>query len=267
MVSFDNVTQNDLKKIKKYGFIEKKGKSAAELMRYEGECTLVLYKNGRLLLQGKKDAVENTKKILGYHSISNETRNIGLSVGSDETLKGDTFGGIVVCGFKSDDIIRDDLKSMGVKDSKELTKPQISELAQALIAKYPGNFHVENVFPKEYNNYVTKMNVTKLLDMLHEKCHKKLSKTAIHIVDLYPGCSVGDIKETKAESKYPEVAAASIIARYYGLMQIRELEKKAGFFIPFGSSNVEPGLLEIKKKSLNPYDFVKMNFRNVQEFF
>jgi len=123
------------------------------------------------------------------------------------------------------------------------------------------------LYKKRLKKLNVKMNVTQIMDLLHKKCYTKLARTAVHIVDKYPGCSVGNIMETKAESKYYEVAAASIIARYFGLMQIRTLEMKAGFFIPFGSSNVESALLEIRKKSLDPSKLVKMKFRNVIRFF
>ena len=148
-----------------------------------------------------------------------------------------------------------------------MLNPDIVKLAKTLIEKYPKNYHVENLSPKDYNKLNVKMNVTQIMDLLHKKCYTKLARTAVHIVDKYPGCSVGNIMETKAESKYYEVAAASIIARYFGLMQIRTLEMKAGFFIPFGSSNVESALLEIRKKSLDPSKLVKMKFRNVIRFF
>lgn len=268
MPSFDNIDEKSLLKLKKYGFCIDKTKSIHEQIRYIGKSTLILYKTNKLLIQGSKDNVIDTVKLIEFLGIVKKIKTfVGLAVGTDETLKGDTFGGIVVAGFKADDNIRKDLIEMGVKDSKKLIRPQIVELAMMIIEKYPKNFHVEDVSPKTYNQYMSKMNVTKLLDKLHLRCYNKLSKNAIFIVDKYPGCDVGDIRETKADSKYPEVAAASIIARYYGLLQIKNLEQSAGFFIPFGSSNVESGLLELRKKDLDPSLYVKVNFRNVVSYF
>lgn len=267
MVSIDGVKESQLKKLKKFGYSEEPVKSDREAARYKGDATLVLFNTGKLLIQGSKESVAEAKKIADFIGIGEKPRFSGLAVGSDETLKGDTFGGIVVCGFKADDKIREELKVMGVRDSKELLKPQIVELAKVLVEKFPKNFHVENIFPKEYNKMNTIMNVTGIMDSLHKKCYSKLSRTAVHIVDKYPGCSVGNIIEKKAESKYFEVAAASIIARYFGLKQIRELEMRSGFFIPLGSTNVESALLELQKKSLQPSDYVKMKFKNVEKYF
>ncbi|AJF62115.1 TPA: hypothetical protein HA239_05995 [Candidatus Woesearchaeota archaeon] len=267
MASFDNVTKTGLKKIKKYGFKEEKPKSKHEEIRLSGSCSIILYKTGKLLVQGKKENTAEAEKLLLFTGAIKKEKSRPMSVGSDETLKGDTFGGIVVAAFMADDTIRKELKGLGVKDSKKLLKPQIVKLGEELIGRYPKNYHVESLYPREYNAMIAKNNTTKLLDNLHLKCYNKLSKKAIHIVDLYPGCSVGDIREKNADSKYPEVSAASIIARYFALIQIRELEHKAGFFIPFGSTNVESGLLELKKKSLDPADYVKMNFSNVISFF
>jgi ribonuclease HIII len=78
---------------------------------------------------------------------------------------------------------------------------------------------------------------------------------------------VGDIIEIQAESKYPEVAAASIIARAHALKQLHDLSKKAGFLIPKGSAHVQHALDELKKRDLPPTDFVKLKFSNVKKLF
>ena len=269
MPSFDNVNKENLKRLKRFGYEEIKPKSKLEEVRMKGNATIVLYKTGKLLVQGKKNDVEEAAKLLNFAYITEEKKGVtGFAVGSDESLKGDTFGGIVVAGFLADGDIRKDLKNMGVKDSKKLLNPDIVLIATQLIEKFPKNYHVENIFPEEYNKMNVRHSVTEILDLLHGKCFSKLSRgKVIHIVDEYPGCSVGDIRETHAESKYLEVAAASVIARYFALKQIRDLEMKAGFFIPLGSSNVESALLELKKKSLDPCEYVKLKFRNVSELF
>jgi ribonuclease HIII len=270
MVSFENINKGNLKKLHKYGFEEVKPKSKLEELRMQGNATIVLYKTGKLLVQGKKHDVEEAAKLLNFASVTEEKKGItGFAVGTDESLKGDTFGGIVVAGFLADEEIRKELKTMGVKDSKRLLNPENVLIATQLIEKYPKNYHVENMLPCEYNKMNVRHSVTEILNLLHARCFSKLGgrNKVLHIVDEYPGCSIGDIKETHAESKYLEVAAASVIARYFALKQIRELEMNAGFFIPLGSSNVESALLELKKKSLDPCDYVKLRFRNVSELF
>ena len=268
MTSFDNIKESDLNKLKRYNYLIEKPKSKQEIARAIGNATLVLYKTGKLLIQGRKEHVDDAVKLLKFLGL--EKRGISApAVGSDEALKGDTFGGIVVAGFLADDTIRDDLRQMNVKDSKKLYNPDVVRIATEIIAKYPDKYHIESILPKEFNKLNEKNNMTYILDLLHEKCYRKLAGKSkiIHIVDEYPGCGVGNIREKYAESKFLEVAAASIIARYGALIQIRELEKMAGFFIPLGSTHVTSALLEIKKKTLSPENFVKLKFKNVLEFF
>jgi len=162
MTTYDNIKETALRKIKKHGFLEEKPKKY-ELLRLKGQGTIVLYKTGKLLIQGSSEQKEEIKKLIEYLGIAQNKKTFsGIAVGRDETLKGDTFGGIVVAGFKADDTIRDELVKLGVKDSKQLTKPQIVELACTLMERYPKNFHVEALTPKEYNKQVAKQNVTKI---------------------------------------------------------------------------------------------------------
>ncbi|HLC75329.1 MAG TPA: hypothetical protein VJH88_05775 [Candidatus Nanoarchaeia archaeon] len=183
-------------------------------------------------------------------------------IGSDEALKGDTFGGIVVAAVKADENIRKKLIDLGVRDSKTLTDkiilslaPQIEKIAQC---------HIKSVFPKTYN--LVSDDLTALLNALHRECFIAL-KPGKHIIDKFPGCTVGDIMETHAESKYPEVAAASILARAHALKQMDTLSKRAGFTIPRGSTHVTDALKQLKQSSLPPEEFVKLHFKNVKPFF
>ena len=57
-------TLEDLKKLEDFGFHFEKPKSEHELAIMKGPCTVILYKNGKLLLQGKEEAKKNVKKLL-----------------------------------------------------------------------------------------------------------------------------------------------------------------------------------------------------------
>ncbi|NTV23650.1 MAG: hypothetical protein HGA85_04720, partial [Nanoarchaeota archaeon] len=102
MTSYNDVKESDVKKLKKYGFSEEK-KGRDELLRLKGNCSLVLYKTGKLLVQGKKECVSEVEKLIDYCGVAKNTGLAGLAIGTDESLKGDTFGGIVVAGFLADD--------------------------------------------------------------------------------------------------------------------------------------------------------------------
>jgi ribonuclease HIII len=278
MVVFLNFKEQDIRKIENLGFVELPPKTEHEIKRLQGSCTAVLYKSGKLLLQGKQEDIKKLRDYLIVHGYSdfidttlkeNHVDVSGKIIGTDETLKGDTFGGLVVAGFLSDDRSRKKLETMGVVDSKRLDDRVIVIMANNLMKRFPNSFYAKSVLPREYNSFLAKSSITTLLNFLHEECYRKLyAEGAIHIVDKFPGATVGQIIETKAESKYIEVAAASIIARYHGLEQMRKLELNAGFQIPMGSNDTRAALLKLKKDPhLDPADFVKLNFSNVREIF
>jgi len=58
-------TIEDLRKLEEFGFHLEKPKSEHELAIMKGPCTVILYKNGKLLVQGKEDVKKNVMKILG----------------------------------------------------------------------------------------------------------------------------------------------------------------------------------------------------------
>lgn len=58
-------TIEDLKKLEDFGYHFEKPKSEHELAVMKGSCTVILYKNGKLLVQGKDEAKKNVMKLLG----------------------------------------------------------------------------------------------------------------------------------------------------------------------------------------------------------
>jgi ribonuclease HIII len=262
MTVFQNVKVADLKKLKDFKKVEPK--SIYERARLtNGSVTAILFTSGKLLFQGKEADVEKaTKKFKGEKIEPEHFRRVtGWVIGSDETLKGDTFGGMAVAAVKADDKIRKKLEEIGVADSKSLKDEEIIPLSHRI--KMIAPCHIKSILPEHYNQH--KGTVTKLLDQMHNECGKFL-KPGQHVVDKYPGAKVGDILTEKAESKYIEVAAASILARAAALDQFDYLSAQAGFEVPKGSTHVKEALQKMKEKKLNPRKFVKLNFRNVQEF-
>lgn len=186
-------------------------------------------------------------------------KETGIVIGSDESLKGDTFGGVVVAAVKADEEMRERLKEFGVTDSKKIVDKKILVMAEKI--KKVAECEIRSIFPEEYN----KKKITIWLNKLHKECCDYL-KPGKHVVDKYPGCNVGDVKVEKAESKYVEVAAASILARAAALKQIDSLSEMAGFRLPKGSTHVKHALQELKARKLDFKKFVKVDFKNVKEF-
>lgn len=179
-------------------------------------------------------------------------------IGSDETLKGDTFGGIVVVGCYFDDDI-----PVYVTDSKKLAPHVITQTALNLLENYADRFAIISMLPEEYNTWNSQ---TQLLNELHNSVGKELKERfgkINHVVDKYPGCKAGDIAMEKAEVRVKAVAAASIIARYYGLLQIEDLSREAGFKLPLGSTHVEDALIRLVKEQKDLSKFAKLRFKNV----
>ena len=58
-------TLEDLKKLEDFGFHFEKPKSEHELAIMKGPCSVILYKNGKLLVQGNEEAKKNVIKLLG----------------------------------------------------------------------------------------------------------------------------------------------------------------------------------------------------------
>jgi len=59
-------TLEDLKKLEDFGYRFEKPKSEHELAIMKGPCTVILYKNGKLLVQGKKEVKQTVQKLLDF---------------------------------------------------------------------------------------------------------------------------------------------------------------------------------------------------------
>ena len=139
MTIFTNVTKENLTKNLPGGFSKEQSKTIYEQLRLKkGHVTLILFTSGKLLLQGppeevKKVAAELEKSGIGEkikpESFRQET---GWIIGSDESLKGDTFGGLTVAAVKANDSLRKQLQELGVADSKTLRDEEILPLAEKI---------------------------------------------------------------------------------------------------------------------------------------
>ncbi len=265
MVVFQNVTKEQLLKLKDFSWEEPKTVHE-ELRLRKGEVSFILYSSGKLLLQGKPEAVEKAAKEFEKKGIGERVaaeifrKEQGWIIGTDESLKGDTFGGLVVAGVKANDELRRKLIELGVADSKTLADQEVLQMAEKIKHLVP--CEVKSILPVEYN---AQPEVTKLLNKLHKECADYLFPGK-HVVDKYPGCTVGDIQIERAESKYAEVAAASVLARAAALQQLDYLSAQAGFRLPKGSTHVKLALFEMKERGLDFNKFVKVIFRNVKEY-
>jgi len=268
MSSYTNVLPKQLYFLKELGFWEEKVKTKYELVRLRSKnAVIVLYTTNKLLVQGNENAIKEIDEMMYEKRVGKKVKQIsylpehGVIVGSDEALKGDSFGGMVVASVKANDEQRKDLLFAGVTDSKKLKDYEIPIIAERI--KKVANYKVISMMPEEYNSYES---VTTLLNYMHSQAISSLKPYDKAVIDKYPGCDVAGIKETKAEQKYVEVAAASILAREGALIQLKKISEMVGFNVPKGSTHVSEALMRVKKSKMDFRKVAKIGFRNVQKF-
>ena len=177
------------------------------------------------------------------------------------------------------------LKSIGIKDSKQLSDEKIIQLADKIIKKIPVAYFV--LSNKKYNEMIEKgFNLNKIKAYLHNhvlynlvKTHKFDGKIVLdqfcnetlyyqYLKELKNNIQSGIHFTTKAENKYIAVACASIVARYIFLEKIKEIENEIGEKIILGA-NENVNLLAKKIYENKGMDYlslyVKKHFKNTNK--
>jgi len=186
---------------------------------------------------------------------------------------------LIICGVYVNKDTSSRLKSIGVKDSKELTDNAIRNITLSIKKIIDDNYKLVVITPARYNSLHDEMgNVNKMLGWGHarvlnnllEKCEVREAVSDKFGDEKYILNSLPerwkDIKLhqlTKAE-RYTAVAAASILARNRFCEWFDEKYKEYNFEFPKGaSSSVEEAAVKIKNKlgfdKLN--ELVKLHFR------
>jgi ribonuclease HIII len=209
--------------------------------------TVTLYRSGKLMVQGKAadSILDDIKPLLGgtaqagAKAIATSAAAPGKGntdiIGSDEVGKGDYFGPLVVCAAYIPPDQEELVRSTGATDSKKLTDDKCMQIAAKLLHLPHA---ISMLSPLEYNVVWSSLrNVNRVLDRLHnEALTQVMNVTGVTrmVTDRYavdPGLkrALGpDVQwhaEPRAESAYPSVAVASIIARAAFLSQMHQLEQ------------------------------------------
>jgi ribonuclease HIII len=211
---------------------------------------------------------------------SEQSNEPACYIGTDESGKGDYFGPLVIAGVIADESNSQFLKSIGVRDSKELSDTAIKKIATEIKSNHGIKFNVISIYPKKYNELYSKVgNVNRILGWGHAKVIENLlekQKVEEAISDKFgdekyiftslqdKGKDISLQQVTKAE-RYTAVAAASILARDRFNSWFKHEKEKLGFELPKGASeNSELAAEKIMRKlgdhSLT--DFVKYHFKN-----
>lgn len=216
--------------------------------RSDGSVVTV-YRSGKVLFQGQ--ASEKQVRLAEEIVASDEPVSKGLEfpiVGGDESGKGDLFGPLVVAGFAAcDESERRDIVRAGARDCKLMTDVEVRAVATRLSGI--GVSSIRILMPQEYNSrYARVHNVNVLLNEVYAGLLLELataSKAHTVILDKYGGRAMALWKtpqsfrfvvETHAE-RYPEVAAASVLARAAFLDGLERTARDGGVVrLPKGAS-------------------------------
>ncbi|MBS3122110.1 ribonuclease HII [Candidatus Woesearchaeota archaeon] len=207
-----------------------------------------------------------------------------LIIGIDEAGRGPVIGPMVMVGVLMDDVDEVMLKSLGVKDSKQLTQPQREKLYDS-IRTIVKDFKVEIIHPVEIDkavlskstnlNWLEAEHIIKLISELNNSSElnkslgvkKSESNPKIAYIDcpspnikaytefLANGLAKNKVKiklivTHKADEKYISVSAASIIAKVIREHEVKRLKEK--HHVDFGSGYPsDPKTQEFLKKNYN----------------
>lgn len=270
----------------------------AEFAAKVGSTTITAYTSGKVVFQGpdaEKTAAKwgNSVPSKRTNSTTSQKTTIlpsnfsKLSVlGSDEVGNGSYFGPVTVCAAYVDKTMVEKLKALGVRDSKELTDPQIVQLSTVIKELIPYKLLI--VEPEKYNQIQPKYNAVHMKVALHNQAIHLLLKEiaptkpeAILIDQFTPETNYkkyvrseqNQVKEklyfiTKGEQYHVAVAAASIISRAAFLEELEKESKELGMKVPSGAGAISDkvaaavlakGGMELLSK------YVKLHFANTEK--
>lgn len=214
-------------------------------------------KGNKLVLQGNKELGLYKKVsdlLFGEKLISEDKPELEPSypyVGTDESGKGDYFGPLVVAGVYLSPEIGKFLKSLGIRDSKELSDFQIKQFAAEIKKVNEIKFDVVLISPEKYNQLYEKMgNLNRLMGWAHarvienllSKCDAgevisdKFGNEKLILNALQERGRTINLKQVTKAEKFIAVAAASILARESVIKWFNNQSKKYKLEIPKGAS-------------------------------
>ncbi len=255
-------------------------------------CTLVLYRSGKFLIQGR-GAPEWVEFVLEPLILKAPLITAGAlpgapamppHMGVDESGKGDYFGPLAVAAVYLDGAAASELAAAGVRDSKQVAISKVRPLARLIRQASRGAFSVVPIGPEAYNRmYATLGNVNRLLAWGHARAIENVLGRApectlaladqfgpVHRIQdalMKKGRSIELQQRPRAESD-TTVAAASILARESFLVRLEHLGKEAGQELPRGcGAGVRETAVTLVKR-LGPEilpRIAKMHFRTTEQ--
>lgn len=203
-----------------------------------------------------------------------------LTIGIDESGKGDFFGPLVTAAFLAPDSEEAVLRGMGVRDGKQISENKILTVDEKLRAAYPHSILL--IRPAEYNELYKRI---KNLNLLLADCHARVIGSILkdHTADqavsdkfgkaelveralVNHSCEVKLIQLERGE-RIVQVAAASILARAAFIRWMKEAADKLQMDVPRGASSLVDAagrkIVERHGMEMLP-QLAKLHFKNYQ---
>lgn len=252
-------------------------------MKYRAQVkksTITIYTTNKLLIQGP-DSDDVYQEILTLIDDKSEKAIIG----TDEVGTGDYFGGITVCACFVPLDKQKWLRTIGVKDSKQVSDDSIYKLAPMLKKNL---VHAVILLNNEKYNEITtfpEMNLNKIKAIMHNQViNKILTKPISYDEVIVDGFTTQEkyyeyLKKQKkvfqkakliekAENQYLAVACASIIARYHFLEHLANLSSQYHLNLPKGAGTPVDDMIKYIIESCQ-IDLLgkiaKLNFKNTSK--
>ncbi|RDB33495.1 ribonuclease HIII [Exiguobacterium sp. RIT594] len=256
-------------------------------------CILTVYNSGKVMFQGQEAETVAarygspvTKKAASTASGSLPEGFANWSVvGSDEVGKGDFFGPLVVVAAYVDSTKIKLVRELGVRDSKNVSDPEIRTIARDLHAVIPYEYRI--LHNPDYNQMQRTMTQGKMTALLHNAALNGLlaqleEPPQAILIDQFAEKATyykhlsGETKQvkdnvyfsTKAEGLHVAVAAASILARAIFLKEMDKLSRQTGIEIPKGAGakvdQVAASLL-LKYGPERLHEWTKYHFANTKK--
>lgn len=204
-------------------------------------ASLVCYLSGKLVVQGKDLDPFVQRYLSGAAAVQKRAADPvlvfdGPTIGSDEAGKGDFFGPLVVAAVFAEPAREDELRQMGIADSKTLSDLRMMPMAERIEQGF--DVEVRMLMPPQYNaRYRQDPNVNHLLADLHAEAITALLQRhpgAIAVVDRFATESVlasrlearpSRLVQVPRAEAHPVVGAASVVARVHFLEGIKQCEE------------------------------------------
>lgn len=238
------------------------------------DITITVYTSKKVVFQGEN---------VDLYTSSFTKQDAYTHAGSDEVGTGDYFGPVCVCAVLVKEEQYNEIKALGIMDSKQMSDEIIRKIAPELMNKVTYSLLILN--NEKYNQVHKTNNMNAIKAKLHNQAYVNLSQKTplpeLCVIDQF--CEKNSYYryvstekqiintihfETKAENKYLAVACGSVIARYAFLRTLDKMNEYYHFdFIKGASDLVDEAAAEfIKERGIDELNKVaKVHFKNTEK--